>query len=119
VPPAVRSIVALLLLLEGALTALRVATLLPTLAAYGPLTLTLIALRGTIGAAQFIAAKLLADRRPAAASFVRWALLGSAALVALEQGWRLSPTNLDPTFRWWAVAAYGIYAVAVAVWLRR
>ena len=42
----------------------------------------------------------------------RWSLIASALLTPLEIGWRLVPTNTDPTYRWALVAGYWVYAMA-------
>jgi hypothetical protein len=46
-------------------------------------------------------------------------LLVSAVLLTIETGWRLTPTDLDPTWRWPLVAAYWVYALGAVYALRR
>jgi hypothetical protein len=111
-------LVAYLLIAEGLLGALWLANLVPVIAAHGPVTIALIVARGLVAAAQLMSGWLLIRRRPPGAPIARGALLASAALVILEIGLRLAPSNLDPTFRWPVVAAYGAYAMALRWSLR-
>jgi hypothetical protein len=60
----------------------------------------------------------LASRNASAPTLARWALGLSAALLALEIGFHLSPSNLDPTYRWPLVWAYAVYAL-VAIFVLR
>lgn len=104
--------------LEGLYAGLWLAGLLPGLGRRGALVLVLIGVRAAVGAVEVVAAWLLLrgsmSSRPLAAA----ALAASAVLVPLETGWRLVPTNLDPTYRRWLVGAYWVYA-ATALWVLR
>lgn len=110
---------ALLLLLEGFWTALWIAGLLPTIGAQSRTVVTVITLRAMVGVAEIMAARFLLARRAGARPLAQMTLIGSATLLTVEIGARLSPTNMDPTYRWPLVAAYWIYAVAVSAYLRR
>jgi hypothetical protein len=111
--------VALLLLLEGFWTALWIAGLLPSLAGHSSRVVTVITLRATVGVAQIMAARFLLAGRAGGRAIAQVALIGSAALLTIELGARMSPSNLDPSWRWPVVAAYWIYAAALSVRLRR
>lgn len=108
-----RALVPALVLIEGVAGAVRLAGFVQSLAVYGPIALTLLALRGLVCAMQITGGWWLAARRPTAPAIVRVAMLASLVLTVAETGFRLAPTSLDPTFRWWAVAAYAVYALAV------
>jgi hypothetical protein len=101
--------------LEGLYSGLWIAGLLPTLAARDAATLVLVALRAGVSALELVGAWMLSNNRVSGTPLARGALAASAVLIAAETGGRLAPTNLDPTYRWWIVAAYGIYAAA-AIW---
>ena len=116
---ALRRIPAALLILDGLGAAVRLTSLLPTLVVYGPLTLTLLAARALVAALQFTSGWMLWDDRPPARPIAIAALAASALLKIPEIGLRLAPTNIDPTFKWWAVAAYAVYAAAIAAWIER
>jgi hypothetical protein len=111
----VRLIMPTLLMLEALLTARWIAALIPSLPTRGLSTDLLIALRGLVGSAQLVAAVTLRWRRPFAARLAVACLAASAGLIVFETGLRLAPSNLDPSFKWWAVLAYLSYAV-VASW---
>ena len=110
---------ALLLLLEGFWTALWLAGLLPSMAAHSGRVVTVITLRATIGVAQIVAARFLLAGRAGARALAQLALIGSATVLTIELGARMSPSNLDPSWRWPVVAAYWIYAAAMSALLRR
>jgi hypothetical protein len=115
----VTRIVAFLLVLESSMAGLWIAALLPTLGVRGWLTSTLVACRAIVSACELSGAVWLYGRRRPGAAVSRWALIASAILTTFEIGWRLAPSNLDYTFRWWCVGAYWAYAVAAFAWLRR
>jgi hypothetical protein len=102
-----------LLLLEGALSGLWIWNLLPGLAGRDALTLSLIAGRALVSVAQMVSFWCLRTRRPFAATLTTRTLLAAGVLMTCETGLRLSPTNLDPSFRWYVVVGYWAY-VAVA-----
>ncbi len=110
-----RAVVSGLLMLEAVQSALWIAALLPSLGVRDRTTVALVCLRAAVSGTQMVGGVLLRLGRTAAPVLARSALLASAALMPFETGWRLVPTNLDPTYRWWLVAAYGIYAGS-AVW---
>ena len=111
-------IAAFLLIAEGLLEALWLANVVPVIAAHGPLTVVLLIARGLVAAALLMSGwQILGSRLPAAA-IARGALIASAVLITLEIGMRLSPSNLDPTFRWPVVVAYWGYAIVLRRVLR-
>jgi hypothetical protein len=113
-----RLIPAALLFIEGLGSAIRLTGLLPTLVVYSPLTLTLLAARALIAALQFTSGWMLWDDRPPARPLAIVSLTLSTLLAVPETGLRLAPTNIDPTFRWWAVIVYAMYA-STMIWCIR
>lgn len=114
-----RQALAFLLSLEAIVTVIWIAGLLPSMAAYDASVLGLIAGRAIVAAALFMGGWLLLHQRPAAAPIARSALLVSAGLMTVEIGFRMAPTNLDPTFGWPVVMLYWLYALGVWWYLRR
>lgn len=104
---------------EALYSALWVAGLFPALAVRDGLTVLLVSLRGGLSVIELMAAWSLLRRRPGAPLLAAGAVLASAVLLTLETGLRLVPTNLDPTYRWWVVGGYWIYAAAAARWFVR
>jgi hypothetical protein len=104
------------LLLEGALTVIWLTSLLSTLSVYSGLTLAVIAARGVVGALQLTSGWWLLAARLVAPALAIAAVVASALLTVVEVGLRLSPSNLDPTFRWPFVAVYLLYC-ALVIWL--
>jgi hypothetical protein len=102
------------LMVEGASTALWMASRLSMLAAYGGFTLALMLARGLMGALQLTTGSLLWRRAPAGEAIAPAIFLTSAALYALELGLRLRPSSVYPGARWILVVGYGIYAVTCA-----
>jgi len=110
------------LLAEGASTGLWIAGLLQTLAAYDGLTLAIIAARVVVGALQLVVGAWLWRRAPQGTAFGPAVFLGSAALLTLELGARLSPSRVYPNWRWHVVGAYWLYAAvgaAILAWTHR
>ena len=107
-----RTVFALLLVLEGLSTALRTTTRLPVLMVYPPLTIAFVAARFLVAVQQFSAGWLVMGGRPPGPLLARWALAESAILVTFELGCGFAPTNLFPAYRWWAVGLYWAYALA-------
>jgi hypothetical protein len=114
----VRFVVPRALAAEALYTALWLAGLLPGLAGRNAVALGLISGRATVAAVQGVAAWLLLSRSTSGQAFATAALIGSAPLLPFETGWRLAPTNLDPTYSWWVVGAYWMYAAAAIVQVR-
>jgi hypothetical protein len=119
-------LVGFLLLFEAALTIAWLTSLLSTMRVYGALTIVLMAARAVVGALQFVAWVLLSRTTrgagtlpPSAVPIARAAVSASAVLFVAEVGFRLSPSNLDPTFRWMYVLAYWLYAGVVLAVLAR
>jgi hypothetical protein len=113
------NLLAALLILEAFGSAHALAGILPGLGAYGVLAILLLAARLIIAAGQLVAGVRLWRREPSANALARAVLAASAVLLTVEIGWRLAPTNSDPTFRWWFVGGYWIYAAIAISWLRR
>lgn len=111
-------LVATALVVDGLLSALWVARLVPVVAAYDPLVLLLILARGLVSALLITAGSMLFRAAPPGPLFARSAVLTSALLLTLEIGFRLSPSSLFPSYRWPAVAGYWAYAGAIALSLR-
>jgi hypothetical protein len=114
-----RLVIPALLLLEGVSTGLWIARLVPMLGAYGTATTLLILVRGVVAATQCMAGWLMFDDRPPATPMAIWSLLASAVLITLELGARLAPSDNDPTFRWYVVGAYWVYALGLVWYLAR
>lgn len=112
-------VAAFLLVIDALLSGVWLASQLPLFAAQDALVIVLLIARGFTAAALFIGGWLLLERRPAAFAIARGALLVSAALITAEIGFRLTPSNLDPTFRWPVVALYWVYAVVLRWYLGR
>lgn len=111
--------IAACLFVEGALTVAWLTSLLSTIGVYDARTLAIIGARGVVGTLQLTSAWLLLGQRMPARVFASWAFVLSAILIVLEIGARLSPSNLDPTFRWTVVALYGVYATVMSLLLTR
>ena len=113
-----RKVIAVLMLLEVGINALWIAEVLPSIAVRDAMTWALILVRGVLTALEFTAATNLWQGSAAASALARRVLAASAALMLLETGFRLAPTNLDPTFKWWVTGAYWVYMLA-AGWVLR
>jgi hypothetical protein len=103
-----------LLLLEAALSGLWIWSLVPGLTGRGVLTLAIVAARAIVSVAQIASSWCLRVHRPFAASLARPTLLAAGVLMTLEVGFRLAPTNVDPSFTWPIVGGYWAY-VALAI----
>lgn len=114
-----RAIAACFLLLEGVSGAVWVAGLVALLQGYSALTAVLVIARGIVGALQCASGAMLLARRPPAAAFGQLAFALGAVLATVETGFRLVPTNADPTYRWIWVAIYWVYALGMIALLRR
>ena len=114
-----RTVFALLLLVEGLSSGLRAAMRLPAIVVYPWLTLLVIGLRLAVAFQQFTAAWMLIGRRPPGAAMARWVYAESAALVTVELGFGLVPTSIFPAHRWWFVAFYWVYALVGIIVFRR
>jgi hypothetical protein len=112
-------VVALLLIAEGVWTLMWLTQLLSSLGWRDKSSVALILARGVVGAMQLTTGWGLAGKRPSALALARWVLLVSAVLFTVEIGWRLTPTDLDPTYRWPLVVAYWVYALVAFLFVRR
>ena len=110
-------LLALLLIAEGTWSAFSIATLLPTLAIYPGRVVALLALRAAVAAAECSGGWSLATHGRAGPALARWALAASAILTTFEVGWRLTPTDLWPGYRWYYVCGYWLYAAAAGGYL--
>jgi hypothetical protein len=108
-----------LLLLEALTTALWMSSILSGLAARDGATILLILLRGGVAVLQLIGFMLLVRDAATGRRIAIWSLALSAALIAPELGWRLTPTNTDPTYRWPIVVGYWVYATAAILILKK
>ena len=104
--------------MEAVNAALWVVHLLPSLAVRDRTTIALVLLRAGVSGLQIASGVFLRTGRLSGPAVARWALAASAVLVPFETGWRLVPTNLDPTYRWWLVGGYWLYAGAAGRWLK-
>jgi hypothetical protein len=107
-----RSAFAFILTLEGLSSALRFLTRLSVVAVYPPVTLAFIAARFLVAMQQFAAGWMVLGRRPPGPAFARWVFVQSAVLYTFSLGFGFAPTSLFPSYRWWLVGAYWIYALA-------
>ena len=107
------------LLAESLFGAVRVAGLLSTLGGHDVIAVVLILLRGLLGALQFIAGWLLATHRPQGYALAQGAFLAGAILTPFDVGLGLAPTSVYPWYRWHVTAAYCVFALAAARFLRR
>ena len=112
---ALKLLIAALLLIEALWTVVKTAELLVTIAAYDPIAIVLIAARAFVGALQLTAAMLLLNRRPQAAPLARAGFLLSAALLVLEAGFQLAPSDAYAFWRWQVVGLYWAYAVVMTL----
>ena len=104
--------------LESFLSAVYVAGLIAALPGHDAAAVSLVLLRGGVGAMQFVAAWMLGTKRPPGVALARWALMGSALWTLLGIGFNLAPTNVYPWWRWRVTGAYGLYALAMLGALR-
>jgi hypothetical protein len=116
--PIVRRLLSFLLIAEGVTTLFWLVQLLSSLMWRDRASIAIVLARGVVGAMQLTSGWWLAMQRLAAPALARVSLLLSAGLITLEIGARLSPSDLDPTFRWPLVGAYWVYALVAAWWLR-
>jgi hypothetical protein len=112
-------LLAFLLIAEAMFGALRVANLLPRLAAYDAIALVLIVARGLIGALQIAAGWMIATHRPQGRTLGQAALAAAALITVFDVGFGLAPTDVYAWLRWQVTAAYGAYAAAAIALLRR
>ena len=113
------SFVGYLLVFESALTAMWFANHLSAFSVYLGVTLVVVLVRAATGALQFAGGWMLLNGRPPGIPVAGFAMVWSALLFVFEAGLRFGPTSLDPSLRWLAVAAYGLYAAAIVALLTR
>lgn len=111
-------IVGLLLTAEGVWTLFWFVQVLSSLGWRDRSSVALILARAVVAAMQLSTGWGLSSKRQSAPSIARWVLLLSACLLTIEMGWQMTPTNLDPTYRWPVVLGYWLYA-GVAIWFLR
>jgi hypothetical protein len=114
-----RRLVAGWFFVEAVATAIWIAELLPSMTSRDLVVWTLVTLRGGVGVTEFSIGTTLGNARAAIPAAAPGVPIASALLAVVEIGFRLAPTNLDPTYRWWLVAAYATGASALALWLAR
>ena len=112
-------ILALLLIAEGVWTLVWFTQLMSSLGWRDRSSVVAILARVAVGAMQLTTGWGLANRRPSAASFARWVLLLSAVLLTIELGAHVTPSDLDPTWRWPVVVGYWLYVLAAQYFLAR
>jgi hypothetical protein len=112
-------VLALLLIAEGVWTLVWLTQLLSSLGWRDKSSVALILVRGVVGALELAIGSGVSSRRASAMSLARWVLPFSAVLLTIELGANMTPTSLDPTYRWPVVIAYWLYVTAVVWFLRR
>lgn len=112
-------VIAFSLIAESLLTAARLTSLLPTLAAYDGAALVLILLRAVLVPLQFAGGWFLAKRQPQGAPLAKAALATGAVLTIFDIGLGLAPSPVYPWWRWQATVLYAIYAGVALLRLRR
>jgi hypothetical protein len=110
-------LIAFLLIAESLFGALYVSSLIAYVGSYDGVAIALILGRGLLGALQFIAGWLLANRRPAGSVLARFALVAGAVHVILSLGFNLAPTDIYYWYRWHVTAAYCAYALIAVLFL--
>ena len=117
-PNPLRLLLSGLLSAEGVLGALWVAEQVPSIATVAVAPLLVIVARAVAGALQLTSGWLLIARRLPAVAIARVAVLASVVVTTVGIGGRLTPTDMDPAFRWYAVAIYAAYAGGLLIGLR-
>jgi len=112
----VRIVFAVMLMLEGFSSGMRLLQFIPVFVVYSWFTVTLLLVRGGVGVLQFAGGWSLLQKAPVGPRLGRTALVVSAVLTMFEIGFRMTPTSLFPSYRWPFVAAYWLYAL-VGVWV--
>ena len=113
-----RGLLAFLLIAEALSTAFWIAGIVPKLASHDALVVSVVVLRGLVGALQLGSGAFLLAGRPAATVLAQFALISSAVLNMLEIGFGFAPTSLEPMYRWPIVALYWVYALGWTAALR-
>ena len=108
-----------LFLFESLLAALYLSQLISALPAHDAGVIVVILLRGVVGALQFTAGWLLAERRPMGVVVARWAVVCAAIWVLVAVGFNRAPTDVYPWWRWQATVGYGLYAGFVLLLVNR
>lgn len=112
----VARVIAALLLVEAATSAMWIARAIPLLHIYGLLVVAFVIFRGAVAGLQGTAGAMILAGRPAAVLFGQRALLLSAGLLTFELGAAIRPTNVFPAWRWPIVGMYWLYALT-AIWI--
>jgi hypothetical protein len=107
----VSTVVAILLMLEGLASGIRLTRFVPILAIYSWSTAAFLAVRGAVGVLEFASGLMIVQRRRVGLTLGCASLLLSAALATAEIGFGLVPTSIFPTYRWPLVFGYWIYAL--------
>ena len=111
-------LVAFGLIAESMFGALRMATLISKLGTYDSVAVTLILLRGLLGALQFAGGWLLASRRLQGFVLSQWAFAAAAILTPFDVGMGLAPTDVYRWLRWQVTIGYEVYALVAIVVIR-
>jgi hypothetical protein len=112
-------LLAALLFFEALVSVVYLSQSISTLPGHDATVVALTILRGVVGALQFIAAWMLAARRPPGRALAQWALVSSAIWTLLGVGFNLAPTSIYPWWRWQFTIGYGLYVLAMLAALRR
>lgn len=114
-----RLVPSILLILEGLASGVWVAGLISALPGHGPITIVLVLVRGVLGSVLFMFGWLLLTGRLPAAALAQAALMAAGVMTTLETGFRLVPSNSDPTYRWVLVGVYWAYALGMSWYIGR
>ena len=109
---ALRTILAILLVLEVVNAMLWSSRIVSAAATYDAVVLLMVLIRVAVSALQAISAWMLVERAPPALTFATYGFLLSAVLIVFELGFRLSPSNVTPGLRTPVIVAYILYAGA-------
>lgn len=112
-------LIGVVLMVDGIWAALRMSSLLSTLAMRDPQDVALIMARMFAGAAAAAAGWSVTQGRPVAAWLAQVAVVATTLVLAVgfATGWL--PTSIDPALRWPVVGMYAAFALLVAAWARR
>ncbi len=114
-----RRIIGAALLVDGLWAAMRMSSLLSSLATRDIQDVALIVARMLAGATAVAAGWFVTQRQPAGPWMAQSASLATAGVMAVGMmtGWL--PTSIDPGLRHWVIAMYAAFALGVRFWARR
>lgn len=112
-------LIGVVLMVDGIWAAMRMSSLLSSLAMRDPQDVALIVARMLAGAVAAAAGWFVTQGRPAAAWLAQVAVVATTGVltVGFATGWL--PTSIDPALRWPVVGMYAAFALVVAAWARQ